>query len=55
MPPFSHTWLPYIYLYGFGAIFFIIGIIITKRSGAMAVGAAMAHLEAPFDHMAMIG
>ena len=24
-------------------------------AGAMAVGAAMAHLEAPFDHMAMIG
>jgi hypothetical protein len=35
MPPFSHTWLPYIYLYGFGAIFFILGIIITKRAGAM--------------------
>lgn len=24
-------------------------------AGAMAVGAAMAHMEAPFDHMAMIG
>jgi hypothetical protein len=35
MPPFSHTWLPYIYLYGVGGIFFVIGIIITKRSGAM--------------------
>ena len=35
MPPFSHTWLPYIYLYGVGGIFFVIGIIITKKSGAM--------------------
>lgn len=35
MPPFSHTWLPYIYLYGVGGIFFIIGIIITKKSKAM--------------------
>jgi len=35
MPPFSHTWLPYIYLYGVGGIFFIIGIIITYKSGAM--------------------
>jgi hypothetical protein len=35
MPPFSHTWLPYIYLYGVGGIFFVIGIIITKKSGSM--------------------
>jgi len=35
MPPFSHTWLPFIYLYGVGGIFFVIGIIITKKSGAM--------------------
>ncbi len=35
MPPFSHTWLPFIYLYGVGGIFFIIGIIITKKSKAM--------------------
>jgi len=35
MPPFSHTWLPYIYLYGVGGIFFVIGLIITKKSGAM--------------------
>ncbi|HQF42247.1 MAG TPA: hypothetical protein PK073_04970 [Ignavibacteriaceae bacterium] len=35
MPPFSHTWLPYIYLYGVGGIFFIIGLIITKKAGSM--------------------
>ena len=35
MPPFSHTWLPYLYLYGVGGIFFILGLIITKKSGAM--------------------
>lgn len=35
MPPFSHTWLPFIYLYGVGGIFFVIGIIITKKSKAM--------------------
>ncbi|HEX7357887.1 MAG TPA: hypothetical protein VF270_09285 [Ignavibacteriaceae bacterium] len=35
MPPFSHTWLPYIYLYAAGGIFFVAGLIITKRSGAM--------------------
>jgi hypothetical protein len=35
MPPFSHTWLPYIYLYGVGGIFFIIGLIITKKANSM--------------------
>jgi hypothetical protein len=35
MPSFSHTWLPYIYLYGVGGIFFVIGLIITNKSGAM--------------------
>lgn len=34
MPSFYNTWLPYIYLYGAGGIFFIIGLIITKKSGA---------------------
>jgi len=35
MPSFFNTWLPFIYLYGAGGIFFLIGIIITKKAGAM--------------------
>lgn len=32
---FSHTWLPYIYLYGVGGIFFVLGMYIIKKSGAV--------------------
>lgn len=35
MPPFSHTWLPFIYLYVVGGIFFFFGMILVKKSGAM--------------------
>jgi len=35
MPPFSHTWLPFIYLYGVGGLFFLIGMIIIKKSNAI--------------------
>jgi hypothetical protein len=31
---FSHSWLPYIYQYGLGAVIFIVGLIITLRSGS---------------------
>ncbi len=31
---FSHSWLPFIYLYGLGGILFIAGIIITTKAGA---------------------
>lgn len=31
---FSHSWLPYIYQYGLGAVIFIIGLFITLRSGS---------------------
>ena len=31
---FTHTWLPFIYLYGLGGILFIAGIIITIKSGS---------------------
>lgn len=34
MVSFYNTWLPYIYLYGVGGIFFVIGLLITKQSGA---------------------
>ncbi len=34
MPSIYNTWLPYIYLYGVGGIFFICGLIIIKKSGA---------------------
>ncbi len=35
MIPFSHSWLPFLYLYVGGGIFFIIGIIITIKAGSM--------------------
>ena len=33
--PFSHAWLPYIYLYGVGGMLFLIGVIITVKSGSL--------------------
>ncbi len=33
--PFSHTWLPYIYLYGVGGLLFLTGVIITVKSGSL--------------------
>ena len=33
--PFSHTWLPYIYLYGVGGLLFGSGLIITIRSRSL--------------------
>ncbi len=35
MLTFSDTWLPFIYLYGVGGIFFLIGMIIIRKSGAI--------------------
>ncbi|MAT57374.1 MAG: hypothetical protein K8F60_05590 [Melioribacteraceae bacterium] len=35
MPSFTHTWLPYIYLYGLGGIFFISGMLLVKKAGAI--------------------
>ncbi|MFH0736372.1 MAG: hypothetical protein V1773_17645 [bacterium] len=32
MPPFSQTWLPFIYLYGVGGVFFILCMIVISRS-----------------------
>ncbi len=32
MPPFSHTWLPFLYLYGFGGLFFSLGLYIIYKS-----------------------
>ncbi|NQV15748.1 hypothetical protein HQ531_09860 [bacterium] len=31
---FSHSWLPFIYLYGLGGILFVAGIIITLKAGS---------------------
>jgi len=31
---FTHTWLPFIYLYGFGGVLFILGVIITLKAGS---------------------
>jgi len=33
MPSFFNTWLPFIYLYGVGGIFFVSGLVIVKKSG----------------------
>lgn len=33
--PFSHTWLPYIYLYGIGGLLFLSGVIITIKSESL--------------------
>lgn len=30
----SHSWLPYLYQYGLGAIIFIVGLVITLKSGS---------------------
>lgn len=35
MPPFESTWLPYLYLYGVGGLFFVSGMIIIKKSKAL--------------------
>lgn len=37
MPPFESTWLPYLYLYGVGGLFFLIGMIIIRKAGALDV------------------
>lgn len=34
MPSFYNTWLPFIYLYGVGGIFFLSGLVIIKKSGS---------------------
>ncbi|NWG28812.1 MAG: hypothetical protein HXY48_09800 [Ignavibacteriaceae bacterium] len=35
MFPFESTWLPYLYLYGVGGFFFLLGMIIIKKSGSL--------------------
>ena len=35
MPTFSHTWLPFIYLYVVGGAFFLGGMILIKKTGAV--------------------
>jgi hypothetical protein len=32
---FSHSWLPYLYLYGVGGLCFFIGIYVVRKSGAL--------------------
>jgi len=34
MSDFSHSWLPYLYQYGLGAVIFVVGLIITLKSGS---------------------
>ena len=35
MPSFFESWLPFFYLYGVGGFFFLVGMIIIKKSGAI--------------------
>ncbi|MDY0083412.1 MAG: hypothetical protein RBR74_09545 [Ignavibacteriaceae bacterium] len=35
MPSFENTWLPFIYLYGVGGLFFVSGLIIIRKSKAI--------------------
>ena len=35
MPSFFNTWLPFIYLYGVGGLFFLIGMLIVVKSKAL--------------------
>lgn len=35
MPTFFNTWLPYLYLYIVGGIFFFLGMVIIRKSGAI--------------------
>ncbi|NWF89869.1 MAG: hypothetical protein HXY50_10460 [Ignavibacteriaceae bacterium] len=35
MPSFSHSWLPFIYLYAFGGFFFLAGLIIVQKAKAL--------------------
>jgi len=35
MPSFTHTWLPFIYLYVFGGLFFALGLYIVQKSKSL--------------------
>jgi hypothetical protein len=35
MLPFENTWLPFIYLYGVGGIFSLMGMILIRKTGAV--------------------
>lgn len=38
MELFTHSWLPFIYLYGIGGLFFMLGMVIIRKSGALDLG-----------------
>lgn len=35
MPSFFQTWLPFMYLYGVGGIFFLVGMVIIRKSNSL--------------------
>ena len=35
MPSFEQTWLPFLYLYGVGGLFFLSGMLIIKKAGSL--------------------
>ena len=37
MPSFSHSWLPFLYLYGVGGFFFVAGLIIVQKAKALSI------------------
>ena len=37
MSHFSHSWLPYLYQYGLGAVIFVVGLVITLKSGSFDI------------------
>ena len=37
MPPFENTWLPFIYLYGVGGLFFLTGMLLIRKAGAVVL------------------
>ena len=37
MSYFSHSWLPYIYQYGLGAVIFVVGLVITLKTGSFDI------------------
>ena len=44
MDYFSHSWLPFMYLYGLGGLLFISGILITIKSGSLNLD-SISHLR----------
>lgn len=40
MPQFEQTWLPFVYLYGVGGLFFLSGMLLIKKAGSVDLNKA---------------